>query len=240
MGERTLQNKGTKKAILPAPSRSQVLMDFDGTISKQDVLDRLIQRYSIDNSWKIVEEQWSAGLIGSRKCLETQFSLLRISAAELADELDSIELDEGIFQLLEILRTSEIPVIIVSDCVDFFIKRILKRHGIENILIRSNTAVHKAAHIELKCPHYNPQCLSQAAQCKCSSLRSFPDRKSIYIGDGISDLCVAKKADFVFAKNVLASRLEQESVDFVRYSNLNDIAIFLSNVWVQAAATRKQ
>ena len=38
----------------------------DGTITRTDVLDELIRRYAIDNSWHAVEADWQAGRIGSR------------------------------------------------------------------------------------------------------------------------------------------------------------------------------
>jgi 2-hydroxy-3-keto-5-methylthiopentenyl-1-phosphate phosphatase len=241
MDERPLENKDAKRTV-PPPSRCQVWIDFDGTISQKDVLDELIGRYSIDDSWEIAEQQWQAGLIGSKKCLEIQFSLLRISKAELENVLDGIELDDGFLPLLEIFSSLSIPVTVISDCVDFFIKRILERHGITDISVRSNTAVHRGLRLELQCPHSSTQCSSAAAHCKCSSITALgkAGRKSIYIGDGLSDLCAAKKMDFVFAKNALARRLEQESIGFVKYSNLNDVADFLSRAWQRSAVLKEQ
>ena len=41
-------------SIIPLPARSQLWIDFDGTITRQDVLDELIRRYAADDSWKSV------------------------------------------------------------------------------------------------------------------------------------------------------------------------------------------
>jgi 2,3-diketo-5-methylthio-1-phosphopentane phosphatase len=211
----------------------QVWLDFDGTITRRDVIDELLQRYSIDDSWKTFEQQWQASLIGSRQCLEEQFDLIRISQDELDNFLDGVELDTGFFSLLMLLNSLAVPVAILSDSVDVFIMRILQRHGVKNVPVRSNTMVRHSLEIELCCPYGDPKCECGAAHCKCSSIRAIgdPKRKSIYIGDGISDLCPARKADLVFAKGALSQCLEKNSLKFIRYSNLNEVSQVLQNAW---------
>jgi 2,3-diketo-5-methylthio-1-phosphopentane phosphatase len=215
------------------PVNCQVWLDFDGTVTRQDVIDELLQRYSIDDSWKTFEQRWQAGLIGSRQCLEAQFDLLRISQEELDSFLDRVELDTGFFSLLMLLNSLAVPVAILSDSVDMFIMRILRRHGIKDVPIRSNTMVRHSLGIELCCPYSDPKCECEAAHCKCSSIRAIgdPRRRSIYIGDGISDLCPAGKADLVFARGALSQRLEKNSLKFIRYSNLNEVTEVLRDVW---------
>src|SRR5208337_922479 len=150
---------------LPEVYISQVWIDFDGTISERDTLDELISKYSINDSWKLVEERWHAGLIGSRQCLEEEFALLRIPASELHSSIEGIGVDKGIFNLLNIFDTFSIPVAIVSDGVDIFIKQILKNNGISGIPIRSNTIEYTEPFLKLKCLHNNPDCDSKAAHC---------------------------------------------------------------------------
>jgi 2,3-diketo-5-methylthio-1-phosphopentane phosphatase len=215
------------------PQNWQIWLDFDGTVTQQDVLDELIKCYSINDSWKMIEERWQAGLIGSRQCLTEQFNLLRVSRKELDIALAGIKLDEGIVSLLELSKSQDVPVVILSDSADVFIKKILQRCEIGNLPIRSNTVVHHGLKLELCFPHNNPSCEFGAAHCKCSSIEAIgnPDRKSIYIGDGRSDLCAARRADCVFAKGVLAKCLKKESINFIEYSTLDDVAGILSEAW---------
>ncbi|EQD32500.1 phosphoserine phosphatase [mine drainage metagenome] len=58
---------------VPLPSKAQVWIDFDGTISREDVLDELVSRFASNDSWKLVEERWRTGLIGSAECLRSEF-----------------------------------------------------------------------------------------------------------------------------------------------------------------------
>jgi len=227
---------GNKKAVvfkIPQPQVCQVWLDFDGTITRQDVLDELIKKFSIDDSWKIIEEKWQKGLIGSRRCLQEQFDLLRVSPEQLERTLDGIELDEGIFTLLELLESQHVPVMVISDSVDVFIRRILHRNGITKLTFRSNGMVHQDSRLKLQCSDDKTACRFEAAHCKCRTVEvaGDPKRRNIYIGDGRSDLCPARRADYVFAKGILAQCLEKESIPFNRYSNLNDVAAVLSRSW---------
>lgn len=233
----------TAKNTGQIPENYQVWLDFDGTITKQDVIDELLNRYAVNESWKAVEQQWQEGLIGSRQCLKEQLDLIRISQVELDNLLEEIEMDKGIFSLLLLLNEYEVPAVILSDGAETFINRILQRQGIHNIAVRSNTIVHRDSKIEFSCPYNDPKCQSKAAHCKCASIKAIgsPERKSIYIGDGLSDLCPAGKADMVFAKGALAEVMEKKNMKFIRYSNLNEVAEVLRKSWsAQETASTKQ
>jgi 2,3-diketo-5-methylthio-1-phosphopentane phosphatase len=186
----------------PEIMECQIWIDFDGTITKKDTLDELILKYSIDDSWKLIEKRWQAGLIGSRQCIEEEFALLRIPKAELYKSIENIEIDAGIFKLLNIIKTYSIPITIVSDGVDLFINQVLNNNGIHGIAIRSNSIEYNEPYLKLICPYNNINCVVGSAHCKCLSMNSLktPDKKSVYIGDGLSDLRAAKHADSIFAK----------------------------------------
>ena len=218
---------------MPPAGQCQVWLDFDGTLSRQDVLDELIARHAVDDSWKEVEGRWREGRIGSRECLGRQFSLLRVDSAALDRLLDDMALDPGAGDLVALLDAAQVPVTILSDSVDWFIRRILGRHGLAHVPVRSNTAVFLGDRLHLQCPHASPCCASGAAHCKCDSMSALghAHRRSVYVGDGRSDLCASRKADFRFAKGALAECLEKESLPYVPFSTLADVARCLGAAW---------
>ena len=217
----------------PPELQCQVWLDFDGTVTREDVLDQLILRYSVDESWRDVERRWQNGEIGSRQCLADQFDLLRVTPEQVEALLDGMTFDPGVGSLIGLLESRRVPVTVLSDSVDFFIRRILDRLGLGHVPIRSNTAVFRSGGLQLLCPHENPRCSFGAAHCKCRSMEALgrSGRRSIYVGDGRSDLCAARKADFVFAKRTLADCLSRESLPYIRYSSLHDVAQFLADAW---------
>ena len=68
-------------------SRPVVFLDFDGTISRCDVVDAILEAYA-DPGWLQIEATWQAGGIGSRECLRAQMSLVRATRASLDRLLD--------------------------------------------------------------------------------------------------------------------------------------------------------
>ena len=217
----------------PRIDATQVYFDFDGTISTGDLLDELIVRYSADDSWKVVEEEWQAGLIGSRECLSREFALLRISQQELDEFLSQVTIDPGMTPLAQMLTKLKVPTAILSDGIDTFIHSVLDRHGLGTIPVRANRLVRHDQRWELLCPWASTECSADAAHCKCSSAKALrmPNRKIIYIGDGRSDLCPAREAAIVFAKGVLARCLAAEQIPFIPYTSLDDVMGVMRAAW---------
>jgi 2-hydroxy-3-keto-5-methylthiopentenyl-1-phosphate phosphatase len=236
MGDNRMQNPLISSLALPRigrPGSIQVWIDFDGTITRRDVLDDLIALCAENDSWKQVEARWQAGEIGSRECLEAEFSLLRIDDDRLDAFLDRVVIDPGVVPLLNLLEEFDIPRAIVSDGIERFIHRILTRHGVKSVPVRANVMQRDGLRMQLQCPHSSSACESASAHCKCCSIHSIGDerRQSIYIGDGRSDLCPARKADVVFAKGALAAALRKEERPFRPFETLLDVAATLHTAW---------
>ncbi len=227
-----------KAATLPQPHAMQVWFDFDGTISRQDVLDELVNRFSRNESWKLVEERWKAGLIGSEACLREEISLLDVSDDDLYAFVDQVEIDTGFIPLIELLRQNNVPFAILSDGIEKIIRRILSRFNAGDIVIRANRMARRAQQLNLVCPHRQEFCLSAAAHCKCSSAKNLhtDQRKTVYIGDGRSDVCPARQADIVFAKGVLANELAARQHAYIPYASLHEIAAAMNRAWTSQVA----
>ncbi len=216
------------------PSDSQVWIDFDGTISQRDVLDDLIRKFAKNDSWRLIEERWAEGLIGSFDCLRQEFALLRVDAPELTDFVRKIPIDSGFEALIHLLQSMRVPVAILSDGVERFIRLIIHENGFAKIPIYANRIAHCGDRLSLRCHLRFSGCDSGAAHCKCHTAGQIgqPGRKTIYIGDGRSDLCPAVKADLVFAKGVLAKELTHRQKAFIPYTTLGDVARCLQMVWL--------
>lgn len=232
-GVSPIQPQAAALPVLPSPEKSQVWIDFDGTLTCADLLDELISRYSRNDSWKLIEERWRAGQIGSRDCLEQEFALLDMSAADVAAELAAVRLDPGTPALLNMLRDRGIPTAILSDGIGSFIEAILRRNNLTPPPVRANAIIHEGTSLRLVCPHSSASCTSKSAHCKCSSREALASRgkTSIYIGDGRSDLCASRTADIVFAKGALAAALTAEGIAFRPFHTLLDVHAELSRAW---------
>ena len=102
----------------------QVFCDFDGTISVADSTDHVL-RHLADPTWEALEEDWVAGRIDAAACMRGQVALIGGSDAELDAVLAAVTLDPGFADFAEWCAQSGVPLTIVSDGVDRFIRAIL-------------------------------------------------------------------------------------------------------------------
>lgn len=201
-----------------------IFCDFDGTISSSDATDQVLEKFA-EGRWREIEEEWSRGIIGSRECMQRQIALIRATLPELNSFLDTISIDLGFRGLLAFCRSNALPLTIVSDGVDYFIKRILKRHQISGLPVMANvlnlSTEDGKTIFALSSPHASEMCLSASGVCKCQVVEQEETR--IYIGDGRSDFCVSDKVDIVFAKDRLADYCRDQEIPFIRFDGFTDL-----------------
>jgi 2-hydroxy-3-keto-5-methylthiopentenyl-1-phosphate phosphatase len=202
----------------------QVFCDFDGTISVEDATDFVLSRLA-DLEWEDIESEWKQGHIGSAECMRRQIALIRASRAELDAVLDLITIDAGFKSFLTFCGLHGIPVTVVSDGVDYFIRRILANHEIGDLPIIANrltdSFVDGKHEYLLSSPFSDSDCASGAGVCKCIAIGGWDQR--VYIGDGRSDFCVADKPEIIFAKDGLAEYCGARSIPFVQFCDFTDL-----------------
>jgi 2-hydroxy-3-keto-5-methylthiopentenyl-1-phosphate phosphatase len=212
------------------PQTPILFLDFDGTISRRDAVDAILETYA-DPQWLTFEEEWRAGRIGSRDCLRAQMSLVRASRKQIDGLLDEIGFDEDLIALLEMCAMQDIPAHIISDGFDYCIRRILsgasKRVA---ALLRGGRVC--AAHLESRghlwrteFPFFHQTCGHGCATCKPAVMRLLnkTNAPAIFVGDGFSDRYAVESADLVFAKDGLAEYCTEQSIEHTPYQNLGDV-----------------
>lgn len=205
----------------------RVFFDFDNTITLFDVLDDIIERFSIDKKWMKFEELWKKGKIGSKECLRAQLRSVRISKAKLSAYLAMVKVDPYFKQLLSLLQKQKIKPVILSDNFSFIIAAILRNNGITGIKFYSNELKFNKERLIPAFPHAHIRC-SRCGHCKKNNLRrgDFRD-KIIYIGDGLSDICPAENSDMVFAKESLLKHFRKKEKKCLPFRDLSDVYRYL-------------
>jgi 2,3-diketo-5-methylthio-1-phosphopentane phosphatase len=174
-----------------------IICDFDGTITPLDVTDAILREFA-PPSWKEVEKEWLGGKITARQCMERQVSMIRAPLSRLDGFLDGVALTEGFPEFAYFCRERGLPLLIVSDGLDYAIKRILALHGLFWIPVVANRLLYgKRGGYRLEFPYGRGECPSGV--CKCSAAAS-AGGKTLLIGDGHSDCCLAGSAAFTLAK----------------------------------------
>jgi 2,3-diketo-5-methylthio-1-phosphopentane phosphatase len=205
----------------------QVFCDFDGTISVVDTTDRVLDALAAPE-WEALEADWLAGRIDAAACMRGQVALIGGSDAALDAVLDAVEIDPGFPAFAAWCADHGVPLTIVSDGVDYFIRRILARHGLEGLPIVSNELAGQAGARSLDQPHRRAGCAAGAGVCKCDVALAEAGRTMVYIGDGRSDFCVSHRADLLFAKGALADYAESRGEACTPFETFHDITATLA------------
>lgn len=200
--------------------------DFDGTITKNDTLSKFLEDYA-DPKWLDIENDWRDGKFGSQECLVKQFALIPNMSAELVDNfLDSMQIDEYFIPFANKLKNKGIPVVILSDGLDYFINKILEKNNLDFINVITNHAYFDDwGKFIIEFPNDSKHCSNNAGTCKCKVIKNLKKRykKVIYAGDGASDFCVSKEPDIVFAKSGLIEYCKNNELQHTPFSNYKDI-----------------
>jgi 2-hydroxy-3-keto-5-methylthiopentenyl-1-phosphate phosphatase len=209
----------------------QVFCDFDGTVSKEDVTDLVLQRYARPE-WRAIEDQWVSGKITSAICMQRQIRLIEATRAELNAFLDTVEIDSDFIAFKRFCDNAGLGLSVVSDGVDYFIRRVLRRHQITSIPVianrlREGDELSKSAY-DLDFPAISSSCNAGSGVCKCAVVS--PSVDYIYIGDGRSDFCVSNEAPVVFAKSNLADYCRSRGIEFFPYDSFADVQRSLASI----------
>ncbi len=199
-----------------------IYCDFDGTITKKDSVNGFFEKYTGDK-WFESEKLWIEGKISSRENAIIQVGLLKnISQKQLNDYINSIEIDDYFLDFVDYIKSNNIKLTILSDGFDLFIKKVLERYDLD-IPYYANKLIYNNGEFNIEFPYYNENCAKKAGMCKCQKVK---ENRFCYIGDGTSDLCIASKADFLFASKNLHEYCKKNNINhshFTSFRNIIDI-----------------
>lgn len=210
----------------------RVYVDFDGTIMLCDTTDALFERFALPE-WRAVEDEWTAGRIGSRECMARQVALLRVARSELEAAVGELEIDPGFADFLSMLRQLHVDVTVVSDGLDVVIGQTLKRCGLD-VPFFSNRLVQTGVDTwRLEFPNARADCAAGSGHCKCARIEDNPRQLGVVVGDGRSDFCIAGRADLVLAKSKLIRECEVNGLPHLPFRDFREASVLLEG-WLKS------
>jgi len=215
-------------------TRVLVLCDFDGTVCTVDMGNEILNRFT-GKGWEEIDRAYCADEIGSRDAYTRVASIFQGTRPDMLEYVRNYEkIDPHFNDFYQFCREEGIELKIVSDGLDFYIDAILKKHNLHDIEFFSNVVVFQdgSTHF-IEFPRMNKMC-EKCGTCKNSVLKQhrLDYNWVIYVGNGHSDVCPAKDADLVFAKDVLYEKCLQNGTKCVRYENFGDIRKYLKKILI--------
>jgi len=213
----------------------KLFVDFDGTVTVRDVGDGIFTRFLppelIESGWfEKGLADWKAGLISSHECLTTQCEKAAVSEKELQEEIEGYALTPGFASIVTYCRRHRIPVMILSDGLDYYIEYILAKYGISDIPYRSNHMYFNDGVLGVDFPYIDRGC-GRCGNCKRwhIDMQHRDGETVVYVGDGYSDRYAVHSADIVFARGDLAEYCESAGVDYIPYEDFYGVLHYLEN-----------
>ena len=205
-----------------------VLTDFDGTLAKEDVGYIILTKFARPG-WQETLKLWKKGLIGSGECHIRNYTDMPATDKAILAATKQAEIDPGFPEFYSYLKRKGIPIVIVSDGFDFYIKPILKKYQFSELELYANEMSYNSSSqkYQLNFPGKHHTC-NRCANCKARVVQKFlqQGKRVIYIGDSYSDYYAASISDLTFAKKRLKEYCEKEGKEYIPYQSFNDILRF--------------
>ena len=202
-----------------------VVVDFDGTVTEEEVSRLLLERFARDG-WVELERRLEAGEVSVKDAKAREFEMMDATGAEMrAFAREAARLRNGFPEFVSHLRGLGFPLAIASEGLDLYIGEVLEANGIDYGAVFCNTFTRgKEGGWKVGFPRPAPDC-DKCGHCKLALVRSLKADGNyvVYIGNGRSDHCPSREANIVFARGWLADTLEGEGRSFVLFEDFFDV-----------------
>lgn len=209
------------------------MCDFDGTASPADIGAQFIRRYSTGDAAESrrLLELWRSDRIGSRELTETEAREVRVTGDEALAFARGFELDPGFAPFVHGARAQDIPVMVLSDGFDFYVRDLLDRAGLADLPWASNRVRFEGGGMAVEFPYFGTGC-GKCGNCKGAHVREHRTlgRTVVLIGDGASDRCGAREADYVLARGDLLSWCRAEGIPALPFGGFPDATALASRL----------
>jgi len=210
-------------------SRRTLVVDFDGTITEQDLLDDIAQTFGDDEVYREVDRGLDRGSLSLREVIGREFEPVRAGLDEVVEyALRHTRVRPGFRELVERAQASGWRLVVVSSGFHELIEPVLEREGVDVELHANRVDAGPDGWRVLW--NYGEECGACGESCKRATVDALANGEEVvYIGDGYSDRCAAESADRVFARRGLARWLDERGIPFEPFDDFHDVARALEN-----------
>ncbi len=210
------------------PDRWLILVDFDGTITARDadfvIADAARGSAAARAVYQPLAQAYESLEIGLAAYFEGYLAGLGLSAAEIARHVDAVPCRPGFRELVRACEDRGWAVRVCSEGLDAYIRPLLEHLGVGELPLSCNRLVERDGRAWVLPPLDGEPC-QRCLNCKgVHARRARADGwMVVMIGNGASDLCAAREAELVFARDTLAELCRAEGVPFRPWESFDEI-----------------
>jgi 2-hydroxy-3-keto-5-methylthiopentenyl-1-phosphate phosphatase len=202
-----------------------IACDFDGTITRNDTLHLIVARYGERALWDAIEPRLRAGEITLEQAMQEEFAGVRATPEQVRElVLAEAGMRPGFPELVAWAHERGHRLVVLSSGFRSVIDAVLAEWGLGHLDIASHEAEFTPEGCRLVWADRGAPCSVCGRRCKRHDVRSrSAGEPLVLIGDGVSDRCVARLADVVFARAHLARDLALDGVPFTPFEDFHEV-----------------
>lgn len=204
----------------------KVFVDFDGTITLEDVGEAIFNKFGESEKVGKTIEDLLSDKISSRQCWDDLCdSVDTVNKADLDEFIDTLDVDPSFITFVKFCDENKIEMVVLSDGFDYYIDRLFNKAGLTGLKYYSNKLfVNDKGILKAEYPYFDIDSPT-SANCKKNHIINHSDDEdyTVYIGDGNSDKDAAQYCDFIFAKDGLARYCSMERISFYPFENFTEV-----------------
>jgi 2-hydroxy-3-keto-5-methylthiopentenyl-1-phosphate phosphatase len=204
-----------------------IFCDFDGTITNQDNILAIMDKFQPDG-WEDIVQQLIAQKLSIRQAVGAMFALLPSSEKqEIIDyTIQQATIRIGFDEFVTYCSLQDIELFVTSGGIDFFIYPLLAPYAIDHSHIYCNQSSFASPYVEIVWPHpCDTQCDQDCGMCKTTIIRSYDANTyhRILIGDSLTDFAGAQLVETRFARSYLIELCTHLGLTYTPFEDFHTI-----------------
>jgi 2-hydroxy-3-keto-5-methylthiopentenyl-1-phosphate phosphatase len=180
-----------------------VQCDFDGTVTIDDISFMLLDAFA-KGDWHVINQEYADGKISVGQFNERAFGLVRASKKDMLSYIERrVVIRPGFDEFIAVCRKKGFRLVIVSNGLDFYIKKIFVDRGLAELEYHASETRFHANKLKVRYVGPDGSVVDSGFKEKFVEEYIRENYQVVYIGNGTSDLSPAKGAHRVFATESL-------------------------------------
>jgi 2-hydroxy-3-keto-5-methylthiopentenyl-1-phosphate phosphatase len=205
--------------------RTAVQLDFDGTVTEEDVSFLLLDTY-VGGGWRDYLKEYTEGRISVGAFNKKVFGMMKADEKTLTDFVltsDRVKIRPGFKELIDYCGEKGYKTVIVSNGLIFYIKTILHKLGIDGLTIHAAESTFSSDGMKVR--YLGPEGKEVDAGFKEAYTRMLCQQgyQVVYVGDGKSDIYPSRLARYVCATADLLKRCRAENLKCYPFIDFFDV-----------------
>lgn len=197
-----------------------LFIDFDGTITAEETLEGIMQRYIPEEMFKQGMKEIMSGEKTLKETVHYAFSTIPSSRYEdIMSYVRGVPIRPGFDELVTGMQKLGIPVVVISGGLKPYVDEKLAPYRDRILDVYSVELDLEGAFMKLHTAYGGVDDLLE----KLKVMALYDYEQAICIGDSLTDLRMAMHSDVIFARDRLAELLSERTVPYMPWQDFHDV-----------------